>query len=64
MEEILIKESIPVTSSFRKSILENPEINDLYLLLKYLILGEKNINELYSLLISPIFNYTIEDLKI
>ena len=63
MEEILIKESIPVTSSFRKSILENPEINDLYLLLKYLILGEKNINELYSLLISPIFNYTIEELN-
>ena len=62
MEKILINSSIPVTSNFRKSLLDDLEINHLYLLLKYLILDEKNITELYCLLTSPIFGYTIDDL--
>ena len=62
MEKILINSSIPVTSNFRKSLLDDLEISHLYLLLKYLILDEKNITELYCLLTSPIFGYTIDDL--
>ena len=63
MEEILINSYIPVTSNFRRSLLDDPEINHLYLLLKYLILDERNVTELYSLLVSPIFGYTIDDLN-
>ena len=63
IEKILINSSIPVTSNFKKSLLDEPEINHLYLLLKYLILEENNITEIYSLLTSPIFNYTINDLN-
>ena len=43
-------------------MLDDLEISHLYLLLKYLILDEKNITELYCLLTSPIFGYTIDDL--
>ena len=63
MEKILINCSIPVTSNFKRSLLDEPEVNHLYLLLKYLILEEKNITEIYSLLHSPIFGYKINELN-
>ena len=63
MEELLIKNSIPVYTNSRKSLLDNQEIIDLHNLLKFLILNEKNTFELYSLLISPIFNFNIDEIN-
>lgn len=63
MEDILIKNSIPVHTDQSKSLLDNSEIIDLHNLLKFLILEEKNTAELYSLLICPIFNYSIQEIN-
>ena len=60
LEEELIKNSIPVTADKKISLLNSREILDLNNLLKYLILGEDNNYELFTLLISPIFNYRLE----
>ena len=62
LEEELIKNSIPVTADKKISLLDNREILDLNNLLKYLILGEDNNYELFTLLISPIFNYTLDQI--
>ena len=63
MEEVLIKNSIPVYTNQSKSLLDNREIIDLHNLLKFLILEDRNAFELHSLLISPIFNYSIEEIN-
>tara|TARA_B110000240_G_scaffold93724_1_gene106393 strand:+ start:886 stop:3297 length:2412 start_codon:yes stop_codon:yes gene_type:complete len=62
IEEELIKNSIPVSAYKKISLLDSAEILDLNNLLKYLILGEDNNYELFTLLISPIFNYSLEQL--
>ena len=62
LEEELIKNSIPVSADKKISLLNNREILDLNNLLKYLILGEDNNYELFTLLISPIFNYTLDQI--
>jgi len=62
LEEELIKYSIPVSADKKISLLDSSEILDLNNLLKYLILGENNNHELFTLLISPIFNYSLEQL--
>jgi len=63
LEEVLIKNSIPISSDKKKSILDNPEILDLFYLLKYLILNERNNYELFELLKCPIFNYSLDEIN-
>ena len=63
LEESLLKNSIPVSTSYNKSFLTSSEINDLYNLLKYLIIDDKDEHNLFLLLLSPIFGYSINDLK-
>ena len=63
LEEELIRKSIPVLTDKKNSLLESSEILDLNNLLKYLILGEDNNRELFNLLISPIFNYSLDHLR-
>ena len=63
IEDSLIKKSIPVTTDKKESLLNNLEIQDLFYLLKYLILDEHNQYELFLLLKSPIFNFKIEDIQ-
>ena len=63
LRESLISNNIPVLTDNKNSLLDNNEIRDLYNLLKFLILKNKNNYELFSLLISPIFNYKIKELK-
>ena len=63
IEDSLIKKSIPVTTDKKESLLNNLEIQDLFYLLKYLILDEHNQYELFLLLKSPIFNFKVEDIQ-
>ena len=63
LEKKLIEKKIPVITDKKRSILEYKEIIDIYNLLKYLILDEHNVFELFSLLKSPIFNYTINEIN-
>ena len=63
IEESLVKNSIPVSANYNKSFLTSSEINDLYNLLKYLIIGDKDEHNLFLLLLSPIFGYSINDIK-
>jgi len=62
LEDELIKKSIPVAADKKISLLNSQEILDLNNLLKYLILGEDNNYELFTLLISPIFNYSLDQI--
>ena len=62
LEEGLIKNSIPVSTDKKISLLDSSEILDLNNLLKYLILGGDNNYELFTLLMSPIFNYSLEQI--
>ena len=63
LEEIFIRDSIPFSIDKKEPLLKNIEIKNLFYLLKYLILDEKNSFELYSILICPIFNYSIEEIS-
>jgi ATP-dependent helicase/nuclease subunit A len=63
IEETLVKNSIPVSTNYNKSFLTTPEINDLYYLLKYLIINEEDERNLFLLLLSPIFGYSINEIN-
>ena len=63
LEETLIKNSIPVSTDKKESILDSKEIQDLFYLLKYMILSEKNTYELFLILKSSIFNYSVEEIN-
>ena len=63
LRESLIMNNIPVLTDNKNPLLVNKEIRDLYNLLKFIILKEKNSHQLFSLLISPIFNYELNKLK-
>jgi len=63
IENSLIKKSIPVTTDKKESLLNNVEIQDLFYLLKYLVLNEHNHYELFLLLTSPIFNFNTKDIQ-
>ena len=64
MEDILISNSIPTSTNLKKTLLDNKEINDIYLLLRHLILDhEETTGDLYSVLISPIFNFPVNEVN-
>ncbi len=62
LADAMIENNIPFSTDKKKSLIENREINDIYKLLKYLILSEKNTHNLFSLITSPLFNIKIKEI--
>ena len=60
LTDVLIEKNIPFSTDKKKSLLDNREINDIYKLLKYLILSEKNTFNLFSIITSPLLNIKID----
>ena len=63
LADSMVANNIPFSTDKKKSLLENREINDIYKLLKYLILSEKNTHNLFSLITSPLFNVQIDEIS-